>query len=59
MSNIKRMVDEIQEFYDRLYAAQQKKLTPAEKASFEAELLMLKAKYPLTKASDFDERQAN
>ena len=54
MSTIKRMVDEIQEFYDRLYAAQQRKLTPAEKASFEAELLLLKAKYPLSKSSEFE-----
>ena len=54
MSQIKRVVDEIQEFYDRLYAAQHKPMTPAEKASFEAELALLKAKFPFAQESQID-----
>jgi hypothetical protein len=54
MSAIKRIVGEIQEFYDRLLAAQQKPMTTAEKASFEAELALLRAKFPYTEESPFE-----
>jgi hypothetical protein len=47
LSAIKKIVYEIQEFYDRLLAAQHKPMTAAEKASFEAELAVLKAKFPV------------
>ena len=46
MSAIKRIVGEIQEFYDRLLAAQSRPMTATEKASFEAELALLQAKFP-------------
>ena len=54
MSAIKRVVYEIQEFYERLLDAQQKPMTAAEKASFTAELAMLKAKFPYL-GGDYEE----